>query len=270
MEKQCNKFKKSDLYGVLEKGKEQKIPFFKEKNVPTKCTEGKGKLFLTCDEGHIFKYFLIALLKDNSQQIKPKKIKLNEMAKLMGEVADRLNELGAELQLMWNNKKKNISKILSDSNITIKKSNESMIGGALSTATIFTIIGALGGLVIQGIYYAITLFLENKKVKKMLEYDMTNIINIITTKIKTVDDILNYGAQIDQHIILYRYIADLLYEMKNKLNNIKEQELESDTICICDSKCSSIIHNFKDNMRKAVEIKAMNSNILQIITDAEK
>jgi hypothetical protein len=269
MEKQCNKFKKSDLYGVLEKGKEQRIPFFKEKDIPTKCTTGNGKLFLTCDEGHIFKYFLVALLKNNPQQIKPKKIKLNEMAKLMGEVADRLIELGSEIQLLWNNKKKNISKILSDSNIVLNKSNEIMVGG-LSTASVFTIIGALGGLVIQGIYYIVSLFLENRKVKKMLQYDMTNIINIITTKIKTIDDILNYGAQIEQHIVLYRYIANLLYEMKNKLNNIKEQEIESDTICICDSDCSSIIHNFKDNMRKAVEIKAMNSNILQIITDVEK
>jgi len=270
MEKQCNKFKKSELYGILEKGREQKIPFFKEKNIPTKCIEGKGKLFLTCDEGHIFKYFLVTLLKNNPQQIKPKKIKLNEMAKLMGEVADRLNELGSELQLMWNNKKKDISKILSNSNISLNKSNEIMVGGILTNASIYTIVGALGGLVIQGIYYMVKLFLENRKVKKMLQYDMTNIINIITTKIKTVDDILNYGVQIDQHIILYRYISNLLYDMQNKLNNIKEQELESDTICICDSKCSSIIHNFKDNMRKAVEIKAMNSNILQIITDAEK
>ena len=268
MENQCSKFKKSDLYGILEKGKEQKLPFFKEKNIPTKCNEGKGKLFLSCDEGHIFKYFLIALLKENPQHIKPKKIKLNEIAKLMNEVGDRLIEVGSEIQLLWNNKKKSISKIFE--NGTIKQPNESKVGGGLSTSTLFTIIGALGGLVIQGIYYMITFYLENKKVQKMLQFDMTNIINIITTKIKTVDDILHYGAQIDQHIVLYRYIANLLYNMKDKLNSIKEQELESDTICICDSKCSSIIHNFKDNLRKAVEIKAMNSDILQFINYVEK
>ena len=187
----------------------------------------------------------------------------------MSEVGDRLIELGNEIQLLWNNKKMNISKILHENN-TIKQSNEIKVGGELATATIFTIIGALGGLVIQGIYYMVRLFLDNKKVLKTLQYDMANIINIITTKIKTVDDVLNYGAQIEQHIILYRYIANLLYNMKNKLNSIKEQEIESDTICICDSNCSSIIHNFKDNLKKAVEIKAMNSDILQFVVDVEK
>jgi hypothetical protein len=269
MEKQCKKFKKSELYDILEKGKEQKIHFLNKKNIPIKCIEGKGKLFLTCDEGHIFKYFLIALLKDNPQQIKPTKINLHEMAKLMESVANRLNDLGHEIQLIWDNKKKNISNMIYDSHIITKHSNEIMIGGELTTATIFTIVGALGAL-IKGIYYIVTLYLENRKTKNMLHYDMTNIINIISTKIKTVDDILNFGSIIDQHILLYRYISNLLYKMQQKLNNIKEQKIDSDTICICDSKCSSIIHKFKDNLKKAVEIKAINSDILQFIIDVEK
>ena len=257
-DKRCKKYKETELNALIHKGKiDTNIIGKKQKTISTECKLGQGQIFLSCDEANLFRYVLIIAIKLNPKilisKYDGKRLNILEFQTILDDVGESLSNICSRLELMWDQKKKQISpefvnkynkceqqvifgkeKLNEIINETVNNLNElkqnipstetDQNAPPLDTDELLIDDIQIGGdfgitfifLFIGLLVKLISAFVQSRE-KRKRGHNVDALITKIAQKFRTIDDIFKHGHHIDDTIMLYRYVSFTFNNISKKI-----------------------------------------------------